>query len=116
MGPIYRKDDAQPLSLCVTIYNWKEGKFITMNAKLKIFIAQDCPNCAEARAIAAHVEDNYPALTIEIIDIADDEAIVPDTVFATPTFMLNDRVVSLGNPNLEQVAQWAEKSLTTVGS
>ena len=36
----------------------------------------------------------------------DTQAVVPEAVFATPTFMLNNQIVSLGNPGLEDVAGW----------
>lgn len=79
-----------------------------MNSTLKIFIAQDCPGCAEAQRIATHIEQNYPDFMVEVIDIADSADEVPDTVFATPTFMLENRVVSLGNPKLEEVDRWVK--------
>ena len=81
---------------------------------VKIFIAEDCPNCGEAREVASHIEQNYPWLAVVIIDIAQERALVPDSVFATPTFMINNKIVSLGNPNLDDVAQWAENAIAEV--
>jgi hypothetical protein len=47
--------------------------------------------------------------------MADPQAIVPEAVFATPTYMLNNRIVSLGNPSPAEVARWAaEAALSSV--
>jgi hypothetical protein len=78
-----------------------------MTSKLKIFVAEDCPGCVEAREIAIHIEHGYPNLDVEVIDINNTPDAVPEKVFATPTYILNDRVVSLGNPDLEDITNWA---------
>lgn len=80
-----------------------------MKSVLKVFITENCPGCDEALKIAAYVEQDYPEITVEVIDIVDSQAVVPEAVFATPTFMLDDRIVSLGNPSSEQVAQWVDE-------
>ena len=77
-----------------------------MTLKLKIFVAEDCPGCVEARAIAMHIDQGYPDLDVEVIDINHDPDAVPEKVFATPTYILDDRVVSLGNPGLEDITNW----------
>lgn len=82
-----------------------------MASKLQIFVAGDCPGCVEARAIAMHIEQGYPTLDVEIIDINNDPAAIPEIVFATPTYILDDRIVSLGNPSLEDVSNWANDTL-----
>ncbi len=81
-----------------------------MEHTLKIFITQDCPNCAETLLIVHHIRQDHPHLSIEIIDIADQQATVPEAIFATPTFMLDNRVVSLGNPKLRDVARWLKEA------
>lgn len=80
-----------------------------MKSVLRIFVAQDCPGCVEARAIAERIEQDYPNFNVEIIDIADDQKTVPDRIFATPTYMLNNRIVSLGNPRPDEIARWTEE-------
>ncbi len=74
---------------------------------LRVFVAQDCSGCVEARVIVARIEQDYPNLNVEMIDIADNQTLVPDMVFATPTYMLNGRIVSLGNPKPDEIARWA---------
>jgi len=81
-----------------------------MKPVLKIFITEHCPGCVEARRIAAEVVQNYPHLGVEVIDLEAPEVSVPEAVFATPTYMLNDRIVSLGNPSPAEVTQWATEA------
>lgn len=78
-----------------------------MKPILKIFIRDNCPGCVEAHQVAVRVEQNFPQLKVEIINMADPHVIVPEAVFATPTYMLNNRIVSLGNPSPAEVARWA---------
>jgi thiol-disulfide isomerase/thioredoxin len=78
-----------------------------MKPVLKIFVTEHCPGCREARRIAAEVAQTYPHLGVEVIDLNAPEAIVPEGVFATPTYMLDNRIVSLGNPSPAEVARWA---------
>ncbi len=47
-----------------------------------------------------------PQATVRLIDVGGSPAEVPEEVFATPTYVLNGRVVSLGNPSLSEVSGW----------
>lgn len=76
-----------------------------MQHKLEIYIADDCPTCAETRYLIATLrQKNYTNLTVDLLNLSNPDTIYPDNVFATPTFVLNGRVISLGNPS------WAELS------
>ncbi len=78
-----------------------------MKPNLKVFVTESCSGCDEALKIVMYLKQNYPsAITVELIDITAEPAKVPETVFATPTFMLNDKIVSLGNPGPNDVAEW----------
>jgi hypothetical protein len=81
-----------------------------MKPVLKIFVTEHCPGCGEAQRIAAWVAQDYPHLGVEVIDINTPEIIVPETVFATPTYILDNRIVSLGNPSPAEVTQWAREA------
>lgn len=84
-----------------------------MKPSLKIFITEKCPGCDEALNVAARIEQNYAAvIDVEVINITDAQNIVPEAVFATPTFMLNDRIVSLGNPSPKEIRSWIEDATT----
>ncbi len=78
-----------------------------MKPILKIYVTAHCFGCSDARRIATEVAQTYPHLGVEIVDLEASDAEVPDAVFATPTYMLNNRIVSLGTPSPEEVAQWA---------
>lgn len=81
-----------------------------MELTLRIFVTQDCPTCAESHIIAHRIRQNYPDLSVEVIDVMSQQDVVPEAIFATPTFMLNNRVVSLGNPKLNEVARWVKEA------
>ena len=80
-----------------------------MKPVLRVFIAKHCAGCIEARFVAARIERRFSGITVEIIDIDDPQAIVPEAVFATPTFMLDNRIISLGTPHIDEVAGWIEQ-------
>jgi hypothetical protein len=44
---------------------------------------------------------NVPGLAVQVIDLADPSATRPSSVFAVPTYVLDGRIVSLGNPMME---------------
>ena len=67
---------------------------------LRIYVDSACPACARARRIAALLADRFPQLPIEMVNITEQTTPLPDMVFAVPTFVLNDRVLSLGTPDL----------------
>ena len=85
-----------------------------MKLRLRVFVAEDCPNCREAQVLAVRIAKTYPRLQVEIVDMKDEQALVPEIVFATPTFMLNNRIVSLGNPTLSDVAKWLKVATVDV--
>ena len=72
-------------------------------ARLEVYIAETCWSCDEARQIVADIRPEFPGLAIELRDIADERR--PNTVFATPTYVLNGRTIFLGNPTREQLRQ-----------
>lgn len=77
-----------------------------MTRQLQIFVADHCPNCAVARGLARWIAGRYPDLAVSVVDIDDPRAEVPECVFATPTFLLDGRLVSLGNPRPAEVVAW----------
>jgi glutaredoxin len=69
---------------------------------LHVYIADDCWSCHETRRIVADIMPQFPEVHIELRDMSQDK---PDDVFAVPTYMLNGRVISLGNPTREELRQ-----------
>ena len=87
-----------------------------MNPILKVFVAEHCISCEETHQLAMRVEQIYPDVIVEVIDVGVYPERVPDNVFAIPTFMLNDRIISLGNPTFDEVVDQIEQVVTTAPS
>lgn len=66
--------------------------------RLDIYIADHCDNCEEAfhlAKLASAVRD----VQVRVVNIdAPSGAEVPSTIVAVPTYTLDGRVISLGNP------------------
>lgn len=72
--------------------------------KLDVYISPDCWSCQETPRIVADVSALLPDILIKIIDV-ESMAEPPEAVFAVPTYLVNGRVVSLGNPTPEELLQ-----------
>lgn len=72
--------------------------------RLEIVISRGCPGCAEARAIAQEIQACFPALQVDVLEL-DGTRPIPRQVVATPTYLLNGRVISLGNPQRAWLVQ-----------
>jgi len=72
---------------------------------VKIYVAEHCEVCDYAYEIAATIRDNYPDVELQIVDMGNPSEQIPENVFATPTYLLNGRVWSLGNPSPDQIDQ-----------
>ena len=74
-----------------------------------IYVSQYCANCAYAAEIATLIRRDFPAVAVRLIDLASLQAAAPDNVFATPTYLLDGRLWSLGNPSPQQVHELLSK-------
>lgn len=72
--------------------------------KLQIFVAEGCWSCEESRRIAAETQARFEDVEVVVLDLLSDEC--PPNVFAAPTYLLNGRIISLGNPRRE--ALWMQ--------
>jgi hypothetical protein len=67
-------------------------------------VSAECPNCSEAVRLAHEAAARYPDIVVSVIDLALLRGNPsPDPIVAAPTFLLNGRVVSLGNPYTQQL-------------
>ncbi len=76
---------------------------------LEIYVAPDCFGCETARNLASKVcAFSWPDLEVRLLDLSEPDVIRPPAVFAVPTYVLDGRVISLGNPEedwlLDQLA------------
>lgn len=73
-------------------------------ALLQIVVARDCPTCEVSRMIALEMGEMFPLLQVDLIDL-DAGHPIPDGVVATPTYLLDGKVISLGNPRREDLIE-----------
>ncbi len=72
-------------------------------AILKVFVSEHCWQCPEARALAHEFQKEFTALDVRVIDLDQPGAKKPANVFAVPTFLLNDKIISLGTPYRDEL-------------
>jgi hypothetical protein len=77
-----------------------------------IYVAAGCEICHHAYEIAALIRQRFPQqVDVRIIDIGQTTEPIPEAVFATPTYLLNGRRWSLGNPSTQEVVDTLAKEL-----
>lgn len=77
---------------------------------LDVFVAADCAASAAARRIADDVARAAPGLAVRVVDIDAEPTAVPTSVVAVPTYVLDGRLIHLGNPS----PAWRSDLLTRV--
>ncbi len=65
---------------------------------LRVVVSPDCAGCRTAWARARAVRLARPSYPVEVLDVADRP--LPAGVVGTPTYLLGEHVVCLGNPDL----------------
>ena len=72
--------------------------------KLQVYTSADCWSCQETERIVSDMTSEFPDVAFEMLEM---EAVqLPDNVFAVPTYVLDGRVISLGNPTRADLRQW----------
>jgi len=71
--------------------------------RVEIYVTRHCPVCAYAHEVAATIRADFPEVDLRVIDLMQTAEAIPAAVFATPTYLLNGRLWSLGNPAPEDV-------------
>lgn len=78
-----------------------------------IYVMQDCANCTYAYTVAEEIQRMFPQVVVRFVDMAAPGEEIPDVVFATPTYLLNGRLWSLGNPSSTQVSDTLRRLMAT---
>jgi hypothetical protein len=78
--------------------------------KLTIYLEEGCPGCERARQIADEVKRRHGAIDVEVVDLAEVMGI-PEAIIAVPAYVLDDRLVYLGNPRLTEMSALIEGGL-----
>lgn len=79
---------------------------------LQVYVSSDCWLCAESRKIVADVVPNFPDVALELLEM--NGRTLPEPIFAVPTYVLNGRVISLGNPTRQELSNILQAALQTV--
>ena len=74
---------------------------------LQVYISQDCWTCEVTARIVEDVVSQFPDVMVEVLDAG--VTPLPDSVFAIPTYILNGRVIFLGNPTRNELNKKLEK-------
>ena len=67
-----------------------------MRHTLTVYISDDCWSCEETHRILDEVTPQFPNLLLRRVDTQQEP--LPEGVFAVPTYLLDGKVISLGNP------------------
>ena len=68
-----------------------------------VYVSQHCEICGYTYEVVEFIRTHFPQVEIRLVDIATAAEDIPDVIFATPTYVLNGKVWSLGNPSHEKV-------------
>src|SRR5438876_5706366 len=73
--------------------------------RLDVYVSRECLNCDESVRLAAEVANRFGGVQVRVIDLdrSLDNGPLPDGVVAVPTYVLDGRVISLGNPYPEEL-------------
>ncbi len=78
--------------------------------RLEIYVDDHCFGCEEAVALGSKVADRFPGIDVEVRQLNDEEG-WPEAVIAVPTYLLEGRVLSLGNPDPDWLYDQMEETL-----
>jgi hypothetical protein len=80
-------------------------------ARLDIFVSAHCFGCQEARRLAKAVVERFRAVSVHLVDLDAEPEARPEHVIAVPAYLLNDTVISLGNPRQGDLFQQVEHAI-----
>ncbi len=67
-------------------------------AVLEIVVTPHCFGCARARTLATTIAAHNPALDVRVVDLSEPGAQAPPGLVAVPSYVLNGRILFIGNP------------------
>lgn len=77
--------------------------------EVSIYVARHCSVCAYAYEIAALIRRDFPDIAVRLVDVAEAAEPLPESVFATPTYLIDGRRWFLGNPSPAEVFETLSK-------
>jgi hypothetical protein len=76
---------------------------IMAKRQLVVYVEEGCWSCQEVPNVLAAVAPRFPQLDFRLRDLRHHPT--PDNVFAVPSYVLDGKVIFLGNPTPEQLAR-----------
>ena len=65
---------------------------------LDVYVAEHCFGCEEARRLAVAVASRFAQLSVRVVDLEREPDERPESLVAVPSYVLDGKVISLGNP------------------
>ncbi|RIK42902.1 MAG: hypothetical protein DCC55_07490 [Chloroflexi bacterium] len=81
------------------------ASMIGQEHQITIYVAKHCTTCDYSYQVAEEIRRKFPHVQVRIVDLEQTTEVIPEIVFATPTYLLDGRVWSLGNPSPAHVEQ-----------
>ncbi len=66
---------------------------------LEIYVQDGCFGCERAFELAERARGAFPEMRVAIVDIGSADGVYQSQVAATPTYILDGEIISLGNPS-----------------
>lgn len=81
-------------------------------ARLDIFVSARCFGCQEARRLADAVAERFQSVSVRLVNLDTEPEGKPEQVIAVPAYLLDDAVISFGNPRQVDLFHQVEHALT----
>ncbi len=70
-----------------------------------IYVTDHCNICEYSYEVADGIRRDFPQVDVRIVNLGSTIEEIPESVFATPTYLLNGGRWSLGNPSPQKVTE-----------
>jgi hypothetical protein len=80
--------------------------------RLDVFVSAHCFGCPDARRLAAAVAERFETVSVRVVDLDDAPEAKPERVIAVPAYLLDDEVISFGNPRQADLFRQVERALS----
>lgn len=78
---------------------------------LRVYVSASCLVCERTYELIAELRTQRPDYPVELVDLDQADALKPAFVFGTPTYVLGEQIVSLGNPALGTLIEQLDRSI-----
>ncbi len=66
---------------------------------LEIYVQEGCFACRRSFELAERARAAFPEMQVDVVDFTSTEGVYRSQVAATPTYILDGEIISLGNPS-----------------